>query len=377
MSESAKRSIFISYSRQDQAYVQKLINTFEEKGLSVWLDERIDYGTAWQKVIEDHLRACQVFVLVMTPRSYESHWVQCELSLALELRKPIFPLLLEGERWFSVARIQVVDVKSGSLPPDRFFNSVSTFVVNASIGDAAADSGVDQLNVATTVSIKQEKVREHLEAEDELAALRRELAELRAREKPKIASVDARYADLDRYLKNGQWKEADDETYRLMITEVGKDEGQWFSSEDLLNFPCEPLKAIDGLWVKHSGGKFGFSVQKEMYLECGGIPDGRYYKKTWNKLCEMSGVGRVGYDIASPRGHLPRVGSFGKWFETTFRVQRGQYDAREKERRRKEREKMSERMFRRIPDWMPDPDEFVLCVPLLGVLFSRIQTCEL
>jgi len=91
-----------------------------------------------------------------------------------------------------------------------------------------------------------------------------------------------------------------------MITEVGKEEGQWFSSEDLLNFPCEPLKAIDGLWVKHSGGKFGFSVQKEMYLECGGIPDGKYYEEVWRKLCQMNGWdGSINFDLGSPRGHLP------------------------------------------------------------------------
>ncbi len=119
---------------------------------------------------------------------------------------------------------------------------------------------------------------------------------------------DARYADLERYLKNGQWKEADDETYRLMITEVGKEEGQWFDSEDLLNFPCEPLKAIDGLWVKHSGGKFGFSVQKEMYLECGGIfqTASSLDSEAWSKLCQMNGWNkRIERAIDSPSGHLP------------------------------------------------------------------------
>ncbi len=130
---------------------------------------------------------------------------------------------------------------------------------------------------------------------------------------------DARYADLERYLKNGQWKEADNETYRLMITEVGKEEGQWFDQEELLNFPCEPLKAIDGLWVKHSGGKFGFSVQKEMYLECGGIPDGKYYEEAWRKLCQMNEWDdSISYDLESPRGHLPvSVGRYG-WVGVGF-----------------------------------------------------------
>ena len=76
-----------------------------------------------------------------------------------------------------------------------------------------------------------------------------ELAELQA---TVAQATDERYADLARYLKNGQWEEADNETYRLMITEVGKEEGQWFSADDLRQFPCEPLKKIDGLWVKHS-----------------------------------------------------------------------------------------------------------------------------
>ncbi|MGB3789775.1 MAG: GUN4 domain-containing protein, partial [Phormidesmis sp.] len=141
---------------------------------------------------------------------------------------------------------------------------------------------------------------------------------------------DARYADLERYLRNGQWKEADNETYRLMITEVGKEEGQLFDPEDLLNFPCEPLKVIDGLWVKHSGGKFGFSVQKAMYLDCGGIPDGKCHGEAWNKLCVMNGWSvRIKFDIDSPKGHLPNLWFYG---------------------------------------------ERVECI---SILFSRIQTCEL
>ncbi len=111
-------------------------------------------------------------------------------------------------------------------------------------------------------------------------------AELKALKQTVQAS---RYQALDDYLKNGQWKQADEETYRLMITTVGKEEGQRFDSEDLLNFPCEELRAIDGLWVKYSNGKFGFSVQKKIYLQCGGIPDGRHHKEAWNKFCHAVG----------------------------------------------------------------------------------------
>jgi hypothetical protein len=309
----ASSSIFISYSRQDQGYVKGLISAFESRGLSVWIDDRIDYGSAWQQVIEKHLRACQVFVLVMTPRSYESHWVQCELSIALEMRKPIFPLLLEGERWFSVSAIQVVDVKSRGLPPDRFFQSVSASIVDLTIATADDFTSSKPADVVSKTPVQKIMRWKYLDVENELDTLRQEIAEP---EIQRSKSVDARYADLERYLKNGEWKAADEETYRLMITEVGKEEGQWFNREDLLNFPCEPLRTIDGLWVKHSGGKFGFSVQKEIYLskECGGIPNGKYRKEAWNKFCHVNGWQEkdryvdVVYDISSSRGHLPCLG---------------------------------------------------------------------
>ena len=113
--------IFVSYSRRDQAYVGKLIQALEEKNLPVWLDARVNYGEAWLRAIQESLEKSNVFLLVMSPRSLESDWVQDELLYARKLKKPIFPLLLEGEHWFPVARIQSVDVRGGKVPPDNFF----------------------------------------------------------------------------------------------------------------------------------------------------------------------------------------------------------------------------------------------------------------
>lgn len=121
-----------------------------------------------------------------------------------------------------------------------------------------------------------------------------------------------RYQPLEQYLQNGQWEEADEETYRLMITTVGKEVGQDFEPDELLTFPCDELLAIDGLWVQYSQGKFGFSVQKEIYLSVGGIADGQYHKEALEKLGDRVGWRksgqwryRINYDISAPAGHLP------------------------------------------------------------------------
>jgi GUN4-like/NACHT domain len=84
---------------------------------------------------------------------------------------------------------------------------------------------------------------------------------------------ERRYEPLDALLREGKWKEADYETYRLMIRTVGKEEKQYFSPDDLRYFSCDDLKRIDHLWLKYSEGRFGFSVQKQIWLEVGGKLD--------------------------------------------------------------------------------------------------------
>jgi GUN4-like/NACHT domain len=101
---------------------------------------------------------------------------------------------------------------------------------------------------------------------------------------------DSRYANLEKLLQAKQWREADHETSRLMITTVGKEEGQWFDREDLSNFPCEDLRVLDGLWVRYSEGKWGFSVQKRIWQECGS--PGPYNDKTeaqWEQFGDRVG----------------------------------------------------------------------------------------
>jgi hypothetical protein len=115
-------------------------------------------------------------------------------------------------------------------------------------------------------------------------AIASEVAIALERLKPKIQV--ARHERLESLLQAQKWREADEETYRLMITTVGKEEGQLFEEEELLNFPCEELLGIDGLWVKYSQGKFGFSVQKQIWQECGSPKSSG---KDWDRFCVRVG----------------------------------------------------------------------------------------
>jgi Tol biopolymer transport system component len=118
--------IFISYSHKDKEYVHTLRNALISAGFDVWIDDRIDYGTRWPKVIQDQLDACQAFIVVISANSYDSEWVQNEVARAKRKGKPFFPLLLSGEPWLSVEATQYFDVRDGTTPDERFYARLAT-----------------------------------------------------------------------------------------------------------------------------------------------------------------------------------------------------------------------------------------------------------
>jgi GUN4-like len=161
--------------------------------------------------------------------------------------------------------------------------------------------------------------------------LKGELEELQLLRQEAIVVQDSRYQKLEEHLKKQQWKEADQETYRLMITTVGKEVGQFFYSEELLNFPCDELRAIDSLWVKYSNGHFGFSVQKKIYVECGGKLSVKYPgDRIWEAFGDRVGWREknewISYDaltkeisLSAHQGKFPvglwgELGEFGFWW---------------------------------------------------------------
>jgi len=131
------------------------------------------------------------------------------------------------------------------------------------------------------------------------------------------------YSKLEEFLKAGKWKDADQETTDLMLKTANRESESSLDSASIKAFPCNVLKKIDNLWLNASNRRFGFSVQKKIYVEtCGGKPDGQYDKKAWscfgdqvgwrvnNKWTDSSKLTDVTFNIQALKGHLPRQGGF-------------------------------------------------------------------
>nr|WP_256973258.1 serine/threonine-protein kinase [Nostoc sp. T09] len=129
-----------------------------------------------------------------------------------------------------------------------------------------------------------------------------------------ISAKGINYKILQELLVSGKWREADQETWKVMLKISHREKEQYLRVEDIKSFPCQDLLTIDGLWLLYSNGRFGFSVQKQIWGSVGGKPD--LDLETWKYFGECLGwrhknnwilYQSLSFKLASPAGHLPRA----------------------------------------------------------------------
>lgn len=130
-----------------------------------------------------------------------------------------------------------------------------------------------------------------------------------------VRNLCYRYAKIRDLLIEQKWNEADKETYSVMLLAVDSNEDEWIRKDEILEFPCIDLNTIDQLWFKYSSKRFGFSVQMRIYLEVGGVLDGKFSKEAWKTFSSSVGwrVDQTRYaykeitsDTIVPDGYFPQ-----------------------------------------------------------------------
>jgi hypothetical protein len=86
--------IFLSHSHQDNDWCSAFVEELTQYGADVWYDQQSLYvGAKWRQIIEIELEGRDIFLLVLTPHSWASDWVQDELTLAMNHQKRIVSIL--------------------------------------------------------------------------------------------------------------------------------------------------------------------------------------------------------------------------------------------------------------------------------------------
>jgi formylglycine-generating enzyme required for sulfatase activity len=85
--------LFISYSRVDLTFVERLAVDLKSAGFDVWYDvSNLGGGSRWNKAIEQAIRDSQYVIVILSSDSVASQWVDDEVSFARTLKKKIVPL---------------------------------------------------------------------------------------------------------------------------------------------------------------------------------------------------------------------------------------------------------------------------------------------
>ena len=123
---------------------------------------------------------------------------------------------------------------------------------------------------------------------------------------PLKSSKGIDYAPLQALLAQQDFQTADRLTLEKMCELAGAATQKWFYFTAVQSFPITDLQTINTLWLVHSEGKFGFSVQRELWLALG-----KDWEKLWTQIDWKNGNNWTRYpqgftwDLSAPRGHLP------------------------------------------------------------------------
>jgi TIR domain/zinc-ribbon domain len=91
--------IFISYSRRDKEFVDRMSQALELYGFPTWKDVKaITGGDVWKAAISKAVRECDAFLIVLSPQSTDSENVSKELAVATKHARRILPVMYQACR---------------------------------------------------------------------------------------------------------------------------------------------------------------------------------------------------------------------------------------------------------------------------------------
>ena len=177
--------VFISYSRKDLDFVEKLASDIEDADVSAWYDlSRLQGGDRWAKELQDAIDSCDAFILVISSDSIKSDWVFKEFLYASSNKKKVIPLLykqcklplwlqdiqfidIQGEHYQKNFQqiLRALGIKKELTPPEPFTErralkpeylvsiiAIIVVIIGATIGPSITDKLIPEPTSTITVT---------------------------------------------------------------------------------------------------------------------------------------------------------------------------------------------------------------------------------
>jgi hypothetical protein len=222
---------FVSYARDDVAYVSDLVQYLRGCGLPTWYDLSMPWGSAFTGEIRHRLQHTLGLIVVMSPAAEASIWVEREILEGQRQDRDFLPILRHGERLFLLASSNYFDARAGALPGEREVAQLRAVYEAYRAGRAPAH--LDPPPVAPM-----------------------------APPPSRVTSAAAvELAKLHDFLVAGEIEYADILTTALLLGAVQRLDSGWLRRADGQRLPDDLLARIDNEWADISGGRYGFRAQ--------------------------------------------------------------------------------------------------------------------
>jgi hypothetical protein len=129
-------TIFISYSRVDKPFVEKLARRLRRAypNNSIWFDEGLYGGDIWWAEILEQIAVHDIFIYVLSNESVQSEYCQAEFQEATRLQKIIITVQARDRTQLTdgLSHIHYTDMKNGPDDPDALTDLIGA--INKHVG---------------------------------------------------------------------------------------------------------------------------------------------------------------------------------------------------------------------------------------------------
>ena len=137
LTKSEPYNIFISYRRMDSSALALLaLARLKEHGLEPFVDMALQAGGNWHADLEERIKACDYFVILLGKDTLESEVTVKEIRWALQYESPIIPLWHSGfdsndDRWSRIDKeaLDTIQQTNAIIVQDESASGYNTAIV--------------------------------------------------------------------------------------------------------------------------------------------------------------------------------------------------------------------------------------------------------
>ncbi len=108
---SMKHQVFVSYSRKDKDVADGLCEVLKENGIEYWIDKEGIYSSSnYKELIVDAIDVSKAVIFISSAHSNASINVIREIGYAVNMNKPILPLMLDDAPYAKSIRLDISDI---------------------------------------------------------------------------------------------------------------------------------------------------------------------------------------------------------------------------------------------------------------------------